>query len=473
MKKTFLLLCLCLIAGTTLWAQKPKYIFYFIGDGMGLNQVQATEYYQGELAGEIKTVPLLFSGFPYQGFASTYSATNGVTDSAAGGTALATGHKTRNGAIGMLKDLTTPIYSVAVWAKEMGMRIGIATSVSVDHATPASFYAHVPKRKNYFEIGQDLYKTGFDFYAGSDFLKPTKEIKGATENLYTRADQEGYTIARGYTDYVKKAPKASKMILLQTEAASRLDNSSIPFAIDRKEGDMSLEEITRAGIDFLSKDLSRGFFFMVEGGKIDWSCHSNDAATTIHEVIDLDKAIRIAYEFYEKYPEETLIVITADHETGGLALGSGPYALNLKALQHQKISEYAFTRLLNNLREESKGKVSWDTVKDLLTQHFGFWKELKLTEDQEEDLKETYDKTFGENAREMESSEYYKTELIAAEAKKIMSQIALLTWGSGGHSAGYVPVYAIGKGAQVFSGKMENIDIPHRIATLAGFKTKE
>ena len=129
-------------------AQQAKYVFYFIGDGMGVNQVLGTEMYQSELKGEIGVTPLLFTQFPYATVAHTYSATNGVTDSAAGGTALATGSKSKNGGIGVTKDLVE-VTSVASWAKANGYRVGVSTSVSVDHATPASFYAHENSRNNY------------------------------------------------------------------------------------------------------------------------------------------------------------------------------------------------------------------------------------------------------------------------------------------------------------------------------------
>ena len=157
----------------------------------------------------------------------------------------------KNGAIGVLKDLETPVNSIAVWAKNAGYRVGVATSVSVDHATPAAFYAHAGSRSSYYNIGKDLYEAGFDFYAGSDFLDPTD--KGKSESLYDLAEKNGYTIARGYKDYMKKCKKAEKMILFQPEAASQIDRSSIPYAIDRKKTDLSLQDITRSAINFLTK----------------------------------------------------------------------------------------------------------------------------------------------------------------------------------------------------------------------------
>ena len=452
-------------------AQQPKYVFYFIGDGMGVNQVLGTEMYQSELKGEIGVTPLLFTQFPYATVAHTFSASNGVTDSAAAGTALATGNKTKNGAIGVNKDMAE-VSSVAVWAKNNGYKVGISTSVSIDHATPASFYAHENSRNNSYQIGLDLIESNFDFYAGSDFVNPTnKNAKdGKTyESLYDLTAKAGYTLARGYKDYQKKAKKAQKMILFQSEAASAKDNGSIPYAIDRQKGDMTLSEITRAGINFLSKNNEKGFFLMVEGGKIDWACHSNDGATALTEVQDFDNAIKVAYEFYEQHPEETLIVITADHETGGLSLGTGSYDLNLQALKEQKVSENGFTSILNGLRKKYKNQVSWEVVKQALKDNFGFWGNVKLNEKQEARLKAVYDKTFGNQPVDLEKSEYLQNEPLAGEAKRILNSIARIGWNSGGHSAGFVPVFAIGANAHLFQGRFNNIEIPVKIAEAAGY----
>ena len=452
-------------------AQQAKYVFYFIGDGMGVNQVLGTEMYQSELKGEIGVTPLLFTQFPYATVAHTYSATNGVTDSAAGGTALATGSKSKNGGIGVTKDLVE-VTSVASWAKANGYRVGVSSSVSVDHATPASFYAHENSRNNYYQIGLDLIEANFDFYAGSDFLDPTnqKAKDGKTyDNLYDLTAKAGYTLARGYKEYQKKAKKAEKMILFQPEAASAKDNSAIPYAIDRQKGDMTLSEITRAGINFLSKNNDKGFFLMVEGGKIDWACHSNDGATALTEVQDFDNAIKVAYEFYEQHPEETLIVITADHETGGLSLGTGSYDLNLQALKAQKVSENGFTSILNGLRKKYKNQVPWEAVQQALKDNFGFWSIVKLNEKQEARLKAVYDKSFGNQPVNLEKSEYLQNEPLAGEAKRILNSIARLGWNSGGHSAGFVPVFAIGAKAELFQGRLNNTEIPEKIAEAAGY----
>lgn len=262
------------------------------------------------------------------------------------------------------------------------------------------------------------------------------------------------------------------MILFQSEEASKKNRSSIPYAIDRTENDLTLEQITTSAIDFLSKDLDKGFFLMVEGGKIDWACHSNDAATVFREIQDFDNAIKIAYQFYLAHPDETLIMVTADHETGGFVLGTGAYQLNLQALQHQKVSEEAFTSIINGLRKKYNNKVSWETIQKSLKENFGFWGALELSEKQTAYLKSVYDESFSNKDVDMTKSEYADNEPIASAAKKVMSEIALVGWVSGGHSAGFVPVTAVGAGAHLFQGRLDNALLPVRIAEAAGYVQK-
>ncbi|MBQ1972821.1 MAG: alkaline phosphatase [Paraprevotella sp.] len=469
MKKRIFSTCIMVLFALMAWAgQMPKYIFYFIGDGMGVNQVNGTETYLAALEGRIGTTPLCFAQFPITGLGTTYSATNGVTDSAASGTALASGTKTKNGAIGVQADGTTALESVAVKAQKKGYAVGITTSVSVDHATPAAFYAHTSSRNNYYKIGQDLIETNFDFYAGSDFLQPTHKDAVNEGSLYEQCEKAGYTIARGYKDYQKKAAKAEKIVLLQPESASKKDRSALPYAIDRGKKDMSLAEITRAGIHFLTQQKKEGFFLMIEGGKIDWACHANDGATVFKEVIDLDEAVKVAYEFYAQHPDETLIVVTADHETGGLALGTGAYAMNTEVLKYQQQSVAEYGKTLGELRKKHGKELSWTHIEQSLKENFGFWTNVKLNDHQTNRLKKAFDNIVKGIAQNSESM-YQKDDELATTAKQILNEIALIGWQSGGHSNGYVPVFAIGAGAETFSGRIDNTDIPKKIAQAAGF----
>ncbi|KAA6343322.1 Alkaline phosphatase [termite gut metagenome] len=466
MKRVINFLFFILLAGALFAEGKAKYVFFFIGDGMGMNQVNGTEMYLAEKAGYIGTQSLLFTQFPVTGISTTFSLRNSVTDSAAAGTALATGSKTINGTLG-LDGEGNRLTSVAEKAKKAGRKVGITTSVSVDHATPAAFYAHQSGRNMAYEISLNLIEAGFDFYAGAGFVRPDKTYDNqSAPNVFGLFQSAGYTVAKGYNDFKSKSSKASKIILIQ-EDGKAVD--ALPYAIDQKVDDLTLAQITESAIASLSKNASKGFFLMVEGGKIDWACHGNDGATVFNEVIDMDNAIKVAYEFYNKHPKETLIVITADHETGGIYLGTGGSELNLKAFQNQQCSQDVLSNRIKDLRK-SKSQVSWEDIKTLLGETMGFWKELPITWAQEKKLRDTYEESFSKagNAR-MERSMYSESEPLAARAKEVINEIALIGWGSRGHSAGYVPVFAIGADAQLFIGKMDNTDIPKRIAKAAGY----
>ena len=428
---------------------QAKYVFYFIGDGMGVNQVNGTEMFQAELQnGRIGVEPLLFTQFPVATMATTFSATNSVTDSAAAGTALATGKKTYNHAISVNEEKNA-IQTVAEKAKKAGKKVGITTSVSVDHATPAAFYAHQPDRNMYYEIALDLPKANFDFYAGGGFLKPTTTFDNKkAPSIFPIFEEAGYTVARGYNDYKAKSQNAEKMILIQEEGANP---SCLPYAIDRKDNDLTLAQITESAIDFLTKGKNKGFFLMVEGGKIDWACHANDAATVFNEVKDMDNAIKVAYEFY-------------------IVLGTGKYALNLKALQHQKHSADGLSKRISELRKSKGNKVTWEDMKTFLGEEMGFWKQFPISWEQEKKLRDEFEKSFIKNKVVFAESMYSKSEPMAACAKEVMDEISMVGWVSGGHSAGYVPVFAIGAGSQLFGEKIDNTEIPKRIAKAAGYK---
>ena len=451
---------------------KAKYVFYFIGDGMGVNQVNAAETYLGAMQGRIGIEPLCFPSFPYAAFVNTQSATNGVTDSAAGGTALACGQKTKNGTLGMLKHLVTPISSIADWARNSGAAVGITTSVAVDHATPAAFYAHVKERHEQYTIGKQLIESGNDFYAGSDFTIPNDPEYPNGTSLYESAVAKGFTIARGYAEYQKAADKAKRMILFQSEEASNADRYSIPYALDRKEGALSLTDITRAGIDFLMKKQGEknGFFMMIEGGKIDWACHANDMAF-IPELIDMDNAVRVAYEFYKQHPDETLIIVTADHETGGLVLARNLYELHLDVIGHQRITIERLGKELHKMHDVQGDKLEWNTVKTFITENFGFWDKVQLTDNQTKRLEDAFRKIMNGTSQDLKTL-YQKDDELAVTVRNIQAECALVGWQVTGHSNGYVPCFAVGVGAERIHGRIDNTEIPQIVANIAGWKAE-
>ena len=465
MKKHFLFLFLfSFIHAFPAFSQEAKYIFYLIGDGMGLNQVNLTEIHQAETQHKSNPTPLVFTQFPHVGFASTHSLSNGVTDSGAGGTALAVGKKTKNGVIGMDSTGTIPYKSIAYAAKEQGKKVGIITSVSIDHATPASFYAHQPDRDMYYEIGHEIINSNFDFFGGSNFLKPETTFDGKkAASLRPLLEKAGYTIVKGKDAYSKKSNKADKMIFMNSDGTPA---DALKYAIDQKPEDLKLADLTAAAITALHQDNSKGFFLMIEGGKIDWACHANDAATTIQEVLDFNASAQLAYEFYQKYPKETLIVVTADHETGGLGIGNGSSSLKTKILSHQKTSQSELSNAIGNLRKD-RPNATWDDLKNLISLQTGLFSKIEVPETDRKALQDAYQKSFVDHQNETAKSLYASDDKIAALSISILNRMGSISWASNNHSAAYAPVYAIGAGSELFNQKMDNTDIPKKIATAA------
>lgn len=433
---------------------QAKYVFYFIGDGMGPNQVLAAEMYQAALQGKIGRIPLCMTQFPYSGQASTFSASDGITDSAAAGTCLASGKKTNNGMIGQTPDGEFA-YSVASQLKEQGWAIGIMTSVPVDHATPASHYAHAEKRYEYYKIGTHLSQSGFEFFGGGGFQSPVNKNDASAPNLYDLTRQNGYTIVGSYDD-AKQNINASKMLLVPANdlANSTKGAGALPYAIDRKEGDLSLAQIVDIAIQFLSKH--DRFFMMAEGGKIDYSGHGNDGATNIHEVMDLDKAIQVAYQFYLQHPDETLIVVTADHETGGLNLGKAD-EFELQMLQYQKCSSDQLSTRLSALHKEKGEKLTWEQVKTLLAENTGLYAEIELDNEEDDALQYAYKQMMRKQGTI--KTLYEDINILVAKALSILSHKAGIGWVGENHTAAAVPIFAIGAGAERFTGWHDNSEI--------------
>ena len=438
-----------------------KYVFYFIGDGMGSNQVLGAEMYRSALQGQpLGRVQTLMTTFPYSGSASSHSASNGITDSAAAGTCLATGTKTKNGMLGLGPD-SARLTTIAEELKAQGWGVGIMTTVAIDHATPAAFYGHVKKRSMYYEIGQQLSESGFDFFGGAGFHYPQGKKDNEKVNLYRLAEERGYTVVHGMQELAgipaSRYADISKMILVQsTDDQGAKHGDNLPYAIDRKEGDLTLRQIVSTAIPFLAARHER-FFMMVEGGMIDYACHGDDAATAFGELWDMNEALQEAYAFYLAHPDETLIVVTADHETGGLALGNSDYTLHLDLLRHQQCSEWILSDRFVQLFRDKK-KPTWEDVKTLYRETLGFWDGVQLTADEEKELKTLY-----KNARAKKSSDtntMYKTlNALGAAGVDLLNKKAHVGWTTRAHSAHAIPLYSIGPNAELFSGWHDNTDI--------------
>jgi alkaline phosphatase len=452
MKRISLSLLFAFVAIMTM--AQAKYVFYFIGDGMGPNQVLAAEMYQAALQGQIGRVPLLMSQFPYSGQAATFSASYGITDSAAAGTCLASGKKTNNGMIGQTPD-GEPAYSVASQLKQEGWGVGIMSSVPVDHATPASHYAHAEKRYEYYKIGTHLTQSGFDFFGGGGFQRPINKDDASAPNLYDLTRQVGYTIVGSY-DEAKQYIQASKLLLVPAPDLANPNKGAgaLPYAIDRQKGDLSLAQIVDIAVQHLSKH--ERFFMMAEGGKIDYSGHGNDAATNIHEVMDLDQAIQVAYQFYLQHPDETLIVVTADHETGGMNLGKED-SFELQLLQYQKCSSDQLSNRLSALREQMGAKLSWEQVKTLLAENTGLYAQIEMSDDEDDALQQAYKQMMRKQATV--KTLYEDINVLVAKALSILSHKAGVGWVGENHTAAAVPIFAIGVGAEQFTGWHDNSEI--------------
>lgn len=434
---------------------QAKYIFYFIGDGMGTNQVLASEMYLAELEGRIGRKQLLLTQFPYSGQVATFSASNGITDSAAAGTCLATGTKTNNGTLGLSPQKDT-LRTIAEILQQQGYGIGIMTTVAIDHATPAAFYAKVPDRHQYYEIGTQLAYTNFDFFGGAGFHQPVKQHGKKAPNLYDLCEEQGYTFAHGYADAQNKM-NANKLILTQTtDGIDRTKQAgSLPYAIDRQEDALTLRQIVSTAIPYLSQKHDR-FFMMVEGGMIDYACHGQDGATAIGETLDMDAALEEAYRFYLDHPDETLIIVTADHETGGLAMGNGGYVLNLQTLQNQHCSAWILSDLLSALFKDNTP--TWDEVKNLLAKQLGFYTSVELTTEEDTLLHNLYNRAIARKNGKVKT--LYKTmDELGNTAIALLNKKAHLGWTSYDHTGHAVPVFAVGVGAERFTGWHDNTEI--------------
>ena len=278
---------------------KPKNIILLIGDGMGLTQVSTAYYYQEG--------PSNFSRFKHIGLHQNQPTSHKVTDSAAGATAFSAGVKTYNGAIGVDQD-TTAVPTVLEMLAGRGFSTGLVATSSIVHATPASFYAHTASRNSYEEIAKQLTQAPVNFFAGGG----TKFFSGRSDglNFLDTLRHKGFTVETQKLNAAKPAGQKKYGYLLAEDGMPRMQDGRGDF----------LPKATKLALDHLSQDQD-GFLLIVEGSQIDWGGHANDADYVISETLDFDQTIGVALDFAEK-DKNTLVVVTADHETGGLSLSA-------------------------------------------------------------------------------------------------------------------------------------------------------
>ena len=442
-------------------SETPEYIFYFIGDGMGLAQVTNSQLYNTRILGN--DVPLVFTTFPVVSMATTFSASSDVTDSAAAGTALSTGVKTKNGMLGMDSD-TTAVTSVAKILQREGYGIGIITSVAIDDATPGAFYANVPARKQYYDIGRQLASSGYQFAAGASLRGAWDEGDNDTD-LMQYFKEENISVHYGLEGIDTTANR-----LLVLSPFHKENRNKIGYAVDSTEGAMTLESLTQAGIDQLMRVSPERFFMMVEGGAIDHAGHGNDGATAIHEVLAFNDALRVAYDFYLQYPDKTLILVTADHETGGMSVGNKTtgYSVQLDKIAGQKISKDEFSAICRHILN-SNTNYTWQDMEELMAEKLGVGKTVEFSDEEMAELHRMFDEVFEKRDAGNDQTTLYSTfDGFTNTLFNMINAKAGMGWTTGSHTGIPVPVYAIGVGAEKFSGLNDNTDLPKKILTAVG-----
>ncbi len=443
-----------LLTASASYAADLKYIFYFIGDGMGVAEVTNAQWFNKDV---LKSeTPLLMTTFPVVSMITTHSASSGVTDSAAAGTALSTGHKTKNGMLGMNAD-TVAVTSIAKTLFDNGYGVGLVTTVAIDDATPAAFYTHVPNRGMFYEIGKDLAASGYQFAAGAS-LRGRRDKNGKENDLMDHFKKNNVAVSYGMDGIDKNA----KRQLVLSPFHEKMNNE-IGMAIDSLENALTLPELTQACLNHLMRTNPNRFFMMVEGGSIDHNGHSNDGGSSVREVKNFDNALKIAYDFYKKHPKETLIIVTADHETGGMSVGcqSTGYSVRPEMARGQKISKEKFVEYCEEII--ASGNIpAWDNMYEYLKDKFGFDTVIKLSDKEIQALKEEY-------AISMMNKDAWS---FGAAVCGVINTKSGFGWTTGSHTGHPVPLYVIGYGANNFSNFNDNTDLPKKILKLTGKKAK-
>ena len=440
-------------------AGDAKYIFYFIGDGMGAGHAMATESYMRDIK---KADTPLMMAFPVTGLISTYSASSPVTDSAAAGTALSTGSKTRNSMLGMAAD-TTEVYSIARTLRQDGYGIGLVTNVAPGYECVSALSRLTANLIIHLAVRHMGIKCAWSSIVGSNW-RGLRDKHGKPTDLPERFAEAGYVTVRGTAglDTITSA----KMVMLSPDSAAY----DLGYTIDRHDPQaLTLVDMTKACLDQMLRVSPDRFFMMVEGGNIDWAGHANDAAAVIKEVSHFNDALAVAYEFYKKHPDETLIVVTADHETGGMGLGTTftGYNLRLDLIDNQKKSKDLFNRDIEAMLK-SRRIYTFDDVKEMLTEDFGMYTAIPVTEKQDAALREAFKQTFVDRDNSERTVTYYKSySPLVMETFRILGDHYGIGFTTGEHSGCFVPLYAVGTGAQDFTGFYDNTQVPVKILNQA------
>ncbi|WFA08353.1 alkaline phosphatase [Tissierella sp. Yu-01] len=473
--------------------KSPKYIFMFIGDGMSAVQVNSAQIYGGiNEHNNINLRPLNFQGFEAVGYQTTHDATSFAPDSASTATSLSSGFKTWSGTIGLKPvgnksankaenvDINNVPKTIAERLKEeKGMKVGIVSTVTINHATPAAYYAHIPSRNDYYDIALQMADSDFDYFGGGTISKPTGNDNDQ-KDAYEIMKERGYKVVNTKEDILALNNESGKVYAVTPVVQ---DGGAMPYAIDNKKGDLTLANFVKKGIDVL--DNKNGFFMMAESGKIDWAGHANDAKANIGDVLAFEEAIQVAIDFAKEHPNETLIIVTGDHETGGMNIGQATtgYDVALEILENQKMSYVAFDELINEMIEENTN-LTFEEVMPVITENFGLKNEyvdgngqdsymaLELSNSEVERLKEAFDETMSENPSETEEAYrlYGGYNPLSVTLTHILNNKAGIGWTSYAHTGVPVPVYATGAQAELFNGAYDNTEIYNKLVTATRLK---
>lgn len=475
-------------------AKAPKYVFLFIGDGMSYPQFQAAADYLGAVAdpdytqaepsvavadrkGAVLNGPktLNFMNFDVAGSAITYDSCSFAPDSASTATSIATGHKTYSGMINVDETGTKSFETIAERLHEQkDWEIGVISSVNLNHATPAAFYAHQASRNNYYEIGQELVDSGFEYFAGGALLKPTG-ANGDQENLYDLAKEAGYKVVTTQSEAAKVSAADDKVLLVDEHLA---DSDAMAYELDREAGQWALADYVEKGIEVLNN--SKGFFMMCEGGKIDWACHANDAGSTVADTVALADAVQVAVDFAKEHPEETLILVTGDHETGGLTIGYAgtDYDTYLTNLTSQTISYAKFDEEYVSKYKANKTPFT-KAMKDV-EKLFGLKMSgsaddrLVLTNYEIQRLKAAYDLSMTDYDSDNYTQEQYVLygtyNPFSVTVTHILNNKSGIDFTSYSHTGLPVAVFADGVGAESFGGYYDNTQIFTKLSTMLGLQ---
>ncbi len=401
--------------------KKVENVIYMIPDGYSANYASNYRVYKGEDA---------VWDDHLKGMFTTYSADSDITDSAAAGTAMSTGEKTNNGVIGLDTE-GNELETILEASQEDGKATGLVATSTITHATPAAFASHVDDRNNETEIARQMLANEVDVILGggkNNFLPISQGGNQEELNLIEQAEEQGYEFVETRSQLLDNkqiaVKKGEKLLGLFA------DDALAPELHRAETEEPSLAEMTETAIDILKEDKG-GFFLMVEGSQIDWAGHDNDAGWAMSEVEAFEAAVKEAIDF-AKQDGETLVVVAADHDTGGMTTGSnGSLDLNADLLTNVTATGAYMADQLNEERSN---------VSEVLETHTGF----ELTEEEIQEIEEADNASLAIN--------------------KVVSDRASIGWTSGNHTGADIPVYAYGPKAEKFVGFHDNTDLPKIIA---------